>query len=90
MISVFGSINLDLVVSLPRLPAPGETIVGPDHQSFSGGKGQSGALPPARRQGAHDRRGRTGCPCRPRARQSGGRRRRPFRRAPSGGTTGLP
>jgi ribokinase len=48
MITVFGSINLDLVVSLPRLPAPGETIVGPDHQSFAGGKGANQALAAAR------------------------------------------
>lgn len=54
MITVFGSINLDLVVSLPRLPAPGETIVGPDHQSFAGGKGANQALA-ARRAGARVR-----------------------------------
>lgn len=48
MITVFGSINLDLVVSLPRLPAPGETVVGPDHQSFPGGKGANQALAAAR------------------------------------------
>lgn len=48
MITVFGSINLDLVVSLPRLPAPGETVVGPDHQTFAGGKGANQALAAAR------------------------------------------
>lgn len=51
MIIVFGSINLDLVVALPRLPRPGETIVGPDHQAFAGGKGANQALS-ARRAGA--------------------------------------
>lgn len=48
MITVFGSINLDLVVALPRLPAPGETVVGPDHQIFAGGKGANQALAAAR------------------------------------------
>lgn len=51
MITVFGSINLDLVVCVPRLPGPGETVNGPDHQSFAGGKGANQALA-ARRAGA--------------------------------------
>jgi ribokinase len=44
MITVFGSINLDLVVVVPRLPVPGETIGGSDHQTFAGGKGANQAL----------------------------------------------
>lgn len=44
MITVFGSINLDLVVVVPRLPGRGETVNGPDHQSFAGGKGANQAL----------------------------------------------
>ena len=48
MITVFGSINLDLVVCLPRLPVAGETVVGPDHQTFAGGKGANQALAAAR------------------------------------------
>lgn len=44
MITVFGSINLDFVVVLPRLPGPGETVSGPDHQTFPGGKGANQAL----------------------------------------------
>lgn len=44
MIVVFGSINADLVVAVPRLPGPGETVVGPDHQVFAGGKGANQAL----------------------------------------------
>lgn len=51
MITVFGSINLDLVVAVPRLPGAGETISGPDHQTFAGGKGANQALA-ARRAGA--------------------------------------
>lgn len=51
MITVFGSINLDLVVAVPRLPSAGETVTGPDHQSFAGGKGANQAMA-ARRAGA--------------------------------------
>ncbi|MCK7614080.1 ribokinase [Roseibium sediminicola] len=51
MITVFGSINLDLVVALPRLPTAGETVSGRDHQTFPGGKGANQALA-ARRAGA--------------------------------------
>ncbi len=51
MIVVFGSINLDLVVAVPRLPGAGETVVGPDHQSFAGGKGANQALAAARAGG---------------------------------------
>ena len=51
MITVFGSINLDLVVALPRLPMAGETVSGRDHQTFPGGKGANQALA-ARRAGA--------------------------------------
>ncbi|MEM9633189.1 MAG: ribokinase [Pseudomonadota bacterium] len=52
MITVFGSINLDLVVAVPRLPVAGETVSGPDHQMFPGGKGANQALA-ARRAGAN-------------------------------------
>jgi len=51
MITVFGSINLDLVVALPRLPTAGETVSGRDHQTFPGGKGANQALV-AQRAGA--------------------------------------
>ena len=51
MITVFGSINLDLVVAVPRLPTAGETVAGPDHQTFAGGKGANQALA-ARKAGA--------------------------------------
>ncbi|NBN79211.1 ribokinase [Microvirga tunisiensis] len=51
MIVVFGSINLDLVVMVKRLPLPGETSAGPDCQTFAGGKGANQALA-ARRAGA--------------------------------------
>lgn len=44
MIVVLGSINLDIVVAVDRLPAAGETVVGPDHQYFAGGKGGNQAF----------------------------------------------
>jgi ribokinase len=47
-VTVVGSINMDLVVSTERLPAPGETILGTDFQRFGGGKGANQALAAAR------------------------------------------
>jgi ribokinase len=47
-VTVVGSINLDLVVSTARLPAPGETILGTNLQRFGGGKGANQALAAAR------------------------------------------
>ena len=38
---VVGGINTDLVITLPHLPAPGETVVGGGLQTFGGGKGAS-------------------------------------------------
>ncbi len=51
MITVFGSINLDLVVRAPHLPQPGETVVGGAFAAHPGGKGANQALA-ARRAGA--------------------------------------
>jgi ribokinase len=51
MILVFGSINVDLVVPVPRFPAPGETVLGGDYALLPGGKGGNQALA-ARRAGA--------------------------------------
>ncbi len=47
-ICVVGSINQDLVASTPRIPAPGETILGSDFASFAGGKGGNQAYAAAR------------------------------------------
>ena len=44
MITVFGSINLDLVTRVARLPRPGETVHGSDIAQFAGGKGANQAL----------------------------------------------
>lgn len=51
MIIVFGSINIDLVTRVERLPAAGETVLGPDYAIHPGGKGANQALA-ARRAGA--------------------------------------
>ena len=51
MIVVFGSINVDLIVPVPRLPQPGETVLGGDYALLPGGKGANQALA-ARRAGA--------------------------------------
>ena len=51
MILVFGSINLDVLVPLPLLPRPGETVLGGDYALLPGGKGANQALA-ARRAGS--------------------------------------
>jgi len=51
MIVVFGSINVDLIVPVPRPPRPGETVLGGDYALLPGGKGANQALA-ARRAGA--------------------------------------
>jgi ribokinase len=41
---VFGSLNLDLVARIPRLPLPGETLLGSDFLTALGGKGANQAV----------------------------------------------
>ena len=53
-ITVIGSINLDLIATVERLPAPGETVAGGDFGTAPGGKGANQALA-ARRAGAQVR-----------------------------------
>jgi sugar/nucleoside kinase (ribokinase family) len=43
-IAVLGSYNTDLIVSLKRLPRPGETILGGRFQTAAGGKGANQAV----------------------------------------------
>lgn len=50
-ILVLGSANLDLVVRLPRLPAPGETMFGHSFSEVPGGKGLNQAVAAARAGG---------------------------------------
>jgi len=50
MITVFGSINVDLVCRVARTPGPGETVRGSDYKLIPGGKGANQALA-ARRAG---------------------------------------
>ena len=46
--AVVGAINVDYVVAAERLPAPGETVVGPAVQRHGGGKGANAAVAAAR------------------------------------------
>lgn len=48
MISVFGSINLDLIGRVSRIPKPGETVAGTRFATAPGGKGANQALAAAR------------------------------------------
>src|SRR3954454_24813252 len=56
---VVGSINVDLVVTLDRLPAPGETVIGGRFARHGGGKGANQAVAAAR-AGARVRFARAG------------------------------
>jgi ribokinase len=47
-ILVVGSVNLDLVVSVPRIPVSGETLTGSAFRTFFGGKGANQAVAVAR------------------------------------------
>lgn len=47
-IVVVGSLNMDLIVSAPRIPKPGETIIGHGFHTASGGKGANQAVAAAR------------------------------------------
>jgi len=45
---VFGSLNMDLVARVPRLPSPGETLAGQHFATTPGGKGANQAVAAAR------------------------------------------
>jgi ribokinase len=51
-IVVVGSLNMDLVVRMPKIPRPGETLLGGVFKTFPGGKGANQAVAAAR-LGAH-------------------------------------
>jgi len=48
MITVVGSLNMDLVAEAPRLPAAGETVLGRQYRQSPGGKGANQACAVAR------------------------------------------
>jgi len=52
MIVIIGSINMDLVLRVPRMPLPGETITGGEFRTIPGGKGANQAVACARLRGA--------------------------------------
>lgn len=47
-VCVVGSINLDRVLRVPRIPVPGETLLGDAVRTFAGGKGDNQAVAVAR------------------------------------------
>src|SRR5512139_705535 len=47
-IMVVGSLNMDLVVQMPAIPRPGETLLGGRFATFPGGKGANQAVAAAR------------------------------------------
>ncbi|MEX8493197.1 ribokinase [Sphaerotilus sp.] len=59
-VAVVGSLNMDLRVQTPRLPAPGETLIGTGFSTDSGGKGANQAVAAARMGAAVAMLGRVG------------------------------
>ena len=60
VIVVLGSINMDLVGAAPRLPSPGETVLGGDFFTAPGGKGANQAVAAARMDASVRMIGRVG------------------------------
>lgn len=60
MITVIGSMNMDLVVKTERAPEAGETLTGDSFQLIPGGKGANQAVAAAREGGATSMAGRVG------------------------------
>jgi ribokinase len=57
---VIGGLNMDLIVNVPRLPRPGETVAGERLQRAAGGKGANQAVAAARLGAAVTMVGRVG------------------------------
>ena len=57
---IVGSLNSDIVVTAPRHPSPGETILGETVATFAGGKGANQAVAAARAGGTVSMVGRVG------------------------------
>jgi len=47
-VTVLGSLNMDISVTVPRLPAPGATVLGSAARFTPGGKGANQAVAAAR------------------------------------------
>lgn len=60
-VCIVGSLNMDLVVRAPRIPTPGETVLGNTYRTFPGGKGANQAVAAARMLGAGARVSLIGC-----------------------------
>jgi len=52
---ILGSVNTDLVIRSPRLPRPGETVLGGEFYQAAGGKGANQAVAAARALGCQGR-----------------------------------
>ena len=52
---ILGFVNTDLVIRSPRLPRPGETVLGGEFYQAAGGKGANQAVAAARATGEHGR-----------------------------------
>ncbi len=59
-ITVVGSLNMDLIIRSPRIPRPGETILGGELHTAAGGKGANQAVAAARLGGRVSMIGRVG------------------------------
>jgi ribokinase len=60
-VCIVGSLNMDLVVRAPRIPHPGETVLGGGYRTFPGGKGANQAVAAARLLGPLGRVMMIGC-----------------------------
>ena len=61
VVTVVGSINMDLVTRASHMPAPGETVIGGDLLTVPGGKGANQAVAAARLGAQVTMVGRVGC-----------------------------
>jgi ribokinase len=60
IVTIVGSLNMDLVIRSPHIPQSGETIIGHDFQTIPGGKGANQAVAAARLGGQVSMVGRVG------------------------------
>jgi ribokinase len=60
-VCIVGSLNMDLVVRAPRIPTPGETVLGGGYRTFPGGKGANQAVAAARLLGSMGKVFMIGC-----------------------------